>query len=99
MQDLKAELAKSIDQAEWNWLIPHAKRDAIFVVSRSLNLVDVGVAVACDDVLSVQHWISTEQFHKPSADQLALWNLDSSRRFNALIVQPFVLVQELGDAE
>lgn len=95
MQDLKAQLAETLDEARWDWLMPHAKRDALFVVSEKLNLLDVGVAIANDDVLSVQHWISNEQIHKPYPEELAAWNVNSGQRFSALIVQPFVLVQEL----
>ena len=95
MQDLKAELAQSVDQAAWDWLIPHAKRDVVIVVTQELDLLDVGVAIANDDTLSVQSWISNQQLHKPFANQLADWNSDQSKRFQALIVQPYVLVQEL----
>ena len=94
MQDLRAELAESIDEAEWNWLIPHAKRDAVVVVATQLDLLDVGVAIATDRVSSVQHWIGEQLICKPSAEQLAQWNSDGTRRFNTLIVQPYVLVQE-----
>ena len=94
MQDLKAELAELVDEAEWEWLIPHAKRDALILVDQSLNLVDVGAALANDDVATVQQWISTQQIYKPSPEQLADWGQDQTRRFNALIVQPYVLVQD-----
>jgi len=95
MQDLKAELAQSVDEAAWDWLVPHAKRDVVIVVTQELDLLDVGVAIANDDTLSVQSWISNQQVHKPFANQLADWNSDHSKRFQALIVQPYVLVQEL----
>ncbi|PSO53319.1 MAG: DUF2288 domain-containing protein [Cyanobacteria bacterium QS_7_48_42] len=94
MQDLKAALAESLDEAEWNWLLPHAKRDAVLVVSPVLNLLDVGVAIAQDDVSVVQSWINNEQLHKPSTQQLSDWNANPDKLFSALIVQPYVLVQE-----
>ncbi|MBD2182826.1 DUF2288 domain-containing protein [Planktothrix sp. FACHB-1355] len=94
MQDLKAELAETLDEAEWQWLMPHAQRDRLIVVSLGLDLVDVGVAIANDDVLSVQHWIGEQLIYKPSPTQMASWQSDGSKRFNALIVQPYVLVQE-----
>jgi hypothetical protein len=93
MEDLRAELAEMIDEAEWDWLIPHAQRDAVVIVDSTLDLLDVGVAIATDNVLAVQHWISEQQLSKPSAEQLAAWGDDRTRRFNALIVQPYVLVQ------
>jgi hypothetical protein len=93
MQDLKAELAENLDEAEWNWLIPHVQRDAVVVVAATLDLLDVGVAISSDNVSSVEHWIGEQLLYKPSP-QLAAWNGDRTKRFNTLIVQPYVLVQE-----
>jgi hypothetical protein len=94
MQDLRAELAESLDEAELDWLKPHLQRDAVVVVNSQLDLLDVGVALANDDVISVQHWISEQLLHKPFAEQLSDWNQDQTKRFHALIVQPYVLIQE-----
>ena len=95
MAELRAELAQNLDEAEWEWLIPHVKRDSVLVVANELNLVDVGIAIASDNLLSVQHWISEQLIQKPSQTQLSDWNSDLQKRFNTLIVQPYVLVQEL----
>lgn len=94
MQDLRAELAEMLDEAEWEWLIPHAQRDAIVMVDPQLNLLDVGVAIASDQLSKVQNWISEQQIYKPSPEQLATWNAEPTHRFTALIVQPYVLVQD-----
>lgn len=96
MQDLRAELAESIDEAEWNWLMPHVQRDVVVVVDKNLDLLDVGVAIASDNVVSVQHWIGEQLIYKPSLETREAWNRNQSKRFNALIVQPYVLVQELS---
>lgn len=95
MQDLRAELAESIDEAEWNWLMPHVQRGAVVVVDKNLDLLDVGVAIATDNVSSVQHWIGEQLIYKPSPEDKEAWNRNQTKRFNALIVQPYVLVQEL----
>lgn len=94
MQDLRTELAAMVDKAEWEWLIPHVQRDAVVVVDANLNLVDVGVAIADDNVNAVQRWISEQLIQKPTPEQLADWSSDRTHRFNALIVQPYVLVQD-----
>ena len=95
MADLKAELAKDLEQAEWEWLIPHVKRDSVLIIAKELNVVDVGIAIASDNLRSVQHWISEQLIQKPSETQLSDWNSDPQKRFNTLIVQPYVLIQEL----
>jgi hypothetical protein len=96
MSDLRAELAETLDEAEWNWLAPHARRDSLIVVKSELNLLDVGEAIANDNVASVQRWIEEDLIAKPSSDQLSAWNQDQAKRFSALIVQPYVLVQDLN---
>lgn len=96
MQDLRAELAENLDEAEWEWLKSHVQRDVVVVVAQSLDLLDVGVAIANDNVTSVQHWISEQLIAKPSPEQMQIWNSDRATRFSALIVQPYVLVQEIA---
>ncbi|MBW4662708.1 MAG: DUF2288 domain-containing protein [Chroococcus sp. CMT-3BRIN-NPC107] len=94
MAELRTELAENLDEAAWEWLIPHVKRDSVLVVAKELNLVDVGIAIASDNSTSVQHWISEQLIQKPSQTQLSDWNSDLQKRFNTLIVQPYVLIQE-----
>jgi hypothetical protein len=93
-RDLRAELIENLDEAEWSWLIPHVQRDAVIVVTEGLNLVDVGVAIASDRISEVQVWIDEALIAKPSVTQVGEWNMQQEKRFNTLIVQPFVLVQE-----
>lgn len=96
MQDLRAELQEAVDEAQWSWLEPHAQRDSVIFVSSDLDLVDVGVAIANDNTLHVQRWIEEALIEKPSSTQMSVWTQQQNKRFNALIVQPYVLIQELG---
>ncbi|MCC5642064.1 DUF2288 domain-containing protein [Nostoc sp. CHAB 5824] len=95
MSDLRAELTEILDEAEWEWLIPHVQRDAVILVSLELNLVDVGVAIASDNIPSVEQWIDKQLIAKPTIVQVGEWNGDPTKRFNTLIVQPYVLAQEI----
>jgi hypothetical protein len=92
MSDLKAQLSEAIGDAEWSSLIPHVQRDALIIVNPGLDLIEVGFALANDDVSTVQYWISERLIYKPSPDQLSLWNTEPTKQFSTLIVQPFVLV-------
>ncbi len=92
MSDIKTQLAQELADAEWNSLIPHAKRDALIVVSESLDLVEVGIAIANDDVPLVQNLINEQLIRKPSLSELSAWNDNPQKKFSTLIVQPFVLV-------
>ncbi|GAB1543801.1 DUF2288 domain-containing protein [Scytonema sp. NUACC21] len=93
-QDLRSELTENLDEAAWEWLIPHVQRDAVIVVAAGLDLLEVGVAIASDRVAEVQVWIDEALITKPSVAQVGKWNTQKEKRFNTLIVQPFVLVQE-----
>lgn len=97
MSDLRSQLEENLDEAIWEWLIPHQEKDKVVLVTQQLDLLDVGVAIANDNVASVQQWMSDMWVYKPSSEQVAVWNDNRSKRFNALIVQPFVLVQEITD--
>jgi hypothetical protein len=94
--DFRAELTQNLDQAEWEWLIPHVQRDAVIVVALELDLLDVGEAIANDNSPSVQKWIDEQLITKPSIAQIGEWNGDRSKRFHTLIIQPYVLVQEIN---
>lgn len=93
-QQLKQELESMIGPAKWHNLLPHAARDSIVVVNPGLDLAEVGVAVATDNVNSVQRWISEALITKPTVEQLEDWEHDRSHQFQALIVQPYVLIQD-----
>jgi hypothetical protein len=99
MSDLRTELTANMDEAEWDWLIPHVQRDAVIVVAQGLDLLDVGVAIASDQVSSVQQWIDEQLIAKPSNTQMGIWNGDRTKRFQTLIIQPYVLVQEMPVSE
>ncbi|MGF1458321.1 MAG: DUF2288 domain-containing protein [Leptolyngbyaceae cyanobacterium] len=96
-QQLKQELEAMIGPASWYNLLPHAARDSIVIVDPGLELADVGVAVATDNVSYVQRWISEALITKPTVEQMVTWDRDRSRQFQTLIVQPYVLIQSTDD--
>jgi hypothetical protein len=95
MSDIRTQLLEEQADSEWSSLIPHAKRDAVIVVDGSLDLVDVGVAIASDDVSLVQRWIEEQLIRKPSETELSDWNDEPTKQFHTAIVQPFVLVRAI----
>ncbi len=95
MSDLRAELTEAIDQAKWEWLMPHVERDVVVLVAGPLDLVEVGMAIVNDNTALVQQWIDDSLLYKPSPVQKAAWNQAVDKRFTALIVQPYVLAKEV----
>ena len=96
MSNLKERLSKDIADISWQELLPHAKRDAVIIVEPELDLSEVAVAIAQDNISSVQSWIASQSVAKPTAAQLSLWNDNPQKQFTALIVQPFVVAKEIN---
>jgi hypothetical protein len=93
--ELRAQLTELLDEAELDWLKPQLQKDAVVIVHAGLDLVDVGVAIAQDDTLKVDRWIGEQLIAKPNNEHLAKWHQNPQQKFRAIIVQPYVLVQEL----
>ncbi len=91
----REELGRTVDVAEWSWLRAHLERGGLIVVDRDLDLVEVGLKVAADDAAAISAWITDRNLTKPSAAQIAVWDLEQGKRFRTLIVSPYVLIQEL----
>ncbi|GAB4523127.1 MAG: hypothetical protein Tsb0014_00370 [Pleurocapsa sp.] len=94
MPSIKEQLSQDMADVSWKDLLPHARRDAVIVVERELDLTEVGVAIAQDNTTSVQSWIENKSIYKPSSEQLTNWNQNLEKQFTTLIVQPFVIIQE-----
>lgn len=96
-KDLKATLEESLDQAEWHWLAPHVERQAVVIVAQDINIVEAGLKIAQDDAACVQDWIKRDLLTRPSPAQIRAWEQSPSKKFSTLIVQPYVLIQELAN--
>ena len=82
----------------WRELKIHLQRDAIITVSTALDIITVAEAVANDNKAAVADWIDNNQLGKPTEDQLKSWEENQEKPFKMLIVQPFILIQDILDA-
>lgn len=96
MENIREQLTEILDEAELEWLKPHIQKDAVIIVDTELDILDVGVAIASDNMQSVQHWIGEQLLIKPSTEILDRWNNQPDRRFQAIIIQPYILVKEIA---
>lgn len=96
-EGIRTRLTEALGPVLFADLKAHLARDAVFVVGPTLSLVECGVRVALDDVAAVGAWIESGELRKPSADERTRWAEGETRRWMALVVQPFVLVQDLAD--
>ncbi len=91
--DLRQTLTESLDEARLDWLAPHLEKDVVIWVDSSLDLVEVGMAIATDDSTNVRRWIEEQFLVKPTPETIGNW--DAYKRFQALIVQPYILIRDL----
>lgn len=92
---IRAKLEENLGPVIGSDLGAHLRRDAVFIVADGHSLVACGVAIATDDSTSVALWLADGTLRRPTADEREAWPVDESRQWNAVVVQPFVLVQEL----
>lgn len=91
---MRETLVASMGPIELTDLQAHLVRDAVIVVDPSLDLLEVGEAVARDDKARVAEWIEKGLVGKPSLETIAAWSRMQGPAWTALVVQPFVLVRE-----
>ncbi len=96
---MRNRLAETLGEVIWSDLQAHAARDSVIIVAEELDLLDVGEALAANDVSNVSAWISAGKLTKPSAADLARWPLEPRTRFTSVIVAPFVLIRRPSDPD
>lgn len=97
-EDLEGKLAAESLVTDFAALRPHAVRGALFVVSPSLRLIDVAVAIAKNRSAVVALWLGQNLLRKPTSEELAAWTAQPAEpRFRFVIVQPYVLAELLLD--
>lgn len=92
-EEQKEQLRKTLDEADWSWIKPHALRDSVILVEGSLDLLEVAVSVANNQVAQMKVWIDQGQVRKPQAVEMEQWDQNPNQKFQSIIVQPFVLIQ------
>ena len=95
MSDLSKKLSEELQSVEWDALIPHFERDAVVEVDSTLNIIDVGVALANDNSTLVAGWLQSGHLLKPTKEQSQAWS-ESKSFFQFIIVQPYVLIQKVA---
>jgi hypothetical protein len=91
---MREALAASMGPIEFSDLTAHLSRGAVIVVDPSLDLLDVGEAIARDDKARVAEWIEKGLIGKPSLETIEAWSKMQGGSWTTLVVQPFVLLHE-----
>ena len=93
---LKEKLTSEIDTCSWSLLDAHYLKGTVFIIDNELDLVDVGTALANDNVERVKAWREGESLRSPGENEVTQWREDpQTKHFKFLIIQPFVIIQLL----
>ncbi len=95
---LREKLRSEVLPCRWSDLRQHQRRGGLLLVRPDLDLLEVGVAMATDRADRVEVWLLTGRLVRPD-DALASTFEERDPRFQFIIVQPWVLAQELLEAE
>jgi hypothetical protein len=97
--DLRETLLNQLDTCTWGVLEPHFMRDALFLIAHNICIIDVAVAVADDHTDSVQSWLSSGLMKRPTLELVKTWKQNPDKKYQVIIVSPYVLIQELNRAD
>ena len=81
----------------WRELEPHFARGAVIKVESGLDLVEVAARMAGDDAARFRAWLEQGRVARADDSDAAAWNREPGRRFWAVVVAPWVLVQPVSD--
>ena len=98
MSEVAERFSRDLAEVCWRDLRIHLQRDVVILVAADLDLVAAATAVASDDKGRIENWIAQNMVAKPSREQIALWETHLDKPFRMLIVQPFILLQEIVHA-
>ena len=94
-EQLKKKFKEEFDLAKWKDLKEHITRNAIILISPELNITDAAVEIAQDHVDLVSTWLQEKKIAKPDQELLDEWEKNPDKHFGFIIVQPYVLIQEI----
>ena len=92
-EDIKERLKKDLGSANWSDLLPQLAHDQLIVVSKSLDILDIGLEIANDNADLIGQWLGEGKISKPTTEEIERWTKENPK-FLCAIVQPFVLIKE-----
>jgi hypothetical protein len=91
--ELRLKVNRETARLPWTELLKHFAAGTVVWVADSLDLVDVAVRVSHDDKANITQWMNAGLLAKVSDQQAQGW-LESNAELWAVVVSPFILVQQ-----
>ncbi|HEY0634313.1 MAG TPA: DUF2288 family protein [Gammaproteobacteria bacterium] len=93
-EELKARLNGETGKLGWPELQRHFARGVVVVAAAGMDLVEVATRMSMDDGETVNQWLAAEQIRRASEADARRW-VESDAQFWAVVVAPWVVVQEI----
>jgi hypothetical protein len=91
--DLRLKVNRETARLPWTELLKHFAAGNVVWIANSLDLVDVAVRISHDDKANIGQWMNAGLLAKVSDEQAAGW-LETNAELWAVVVSPFILVQQ-----
>lgn len=91
---IRQELTDSSGVVMFDDLAAHLERDAVFIAAPQIHLIECAVAIALDQAEIVAGWAESGFLRKPSKKERESWPAETERRWRAVVVRPFVIIQD-----
>lgn len=92
--DTYAAILGATAPIEWKALEPHFALGQVLTVSQELDLVTVAEAFTRDDSAAVKDWMGAGLVQLTADAQAAVWHERNPDNLWAVVIRPWVLVQE-----
>lgn len=97
-ETLRAKLNGETGRLVWKELEKHYARGVVVKVAQGLDLVDVALQFAEDNKTPIEKWLTSGEVARAMAEDAKRW-VTKDQLFWAVVVAPWVLVQELNESE
>ncbi len=88
---LKEKFKTELDTCTWNLLDKNIERGAVLMI-HDLDIIDVAVAIAQDQVQTISNWLNNKQIENIAPEES---KVNREGLFEYLIIQPYVVVRKV----
>jgi hypothetical protein len=93
INELIARLNGETAKIEWDQLQKHYASGSVLAIAAGFDLIKVAIALHQDDTAQIKQWLAEESVKQVTDSQAQRWYQQNTLVW-ALVIPPFVLVQE-----
>ncbi|HSM98476.1 MAG TPA: DUF2288 domain-containing protein [Gallionella sp.] len=97
-EDIRAKVNRETSRIAWKDLQRQFAGGVTLAVAGDLDLVEVAFQMSADNAVQIRQWMAAGKFGKVSDEQAGIW-FEADAQLWAVVVSPWVLVQQVADRE